>query len=52
MDIGGLYNIYVNGELLANSYSSTYSAGNTFDYYEFIRRRGLISSVTGAQIFA
>ncbi len=49
MDIGGLYNIYVNDELMQTPYSSTYAAGNTFDYYEFIRRRGLIMSVTGAR---
>ncbi len=37
MDIGGLYNIYVNDQLV-----------KTFDYYEFVKSRGLIKSVTGA----
>jgi uncharacterized surface protein with fasciclin (FAS1) repeats len=37
MDIGGIYDIYVNDELV-----------KTFDYYEFVRFRGLMFSVTGA----
>jgi hypothetical protein len=36
MDIGGVYNIYVNDQLV-----------KTFDYYEYIRGRGIINSVTG-----
>jgi uncharacterized surface protein with fasciclin (FAS1) repeats len=36
MDIGGLYNIYVNDQLV-----------KTFDYYAFISGRGIITSVTG-----
>jgi hypothetical protein len=36
MDIGGLYNIYVNDQLV-----------HTFNYYDYIRLRGLIKSVTG-----
>ncbi len=36
MDIGGIYNIYVNDELV-----------KTFDYYNFILYRGIIFSVTG-----
>ena len=36
MDCGGIYNIYVNDELVT-----------TFDYYTFIRLRGLNYSVTG-----
>jgi len=36
MDFGGLYDIYVNDELV-----------KTFDYYDFIRYRGLMFSVTG-----
>lgn len=36
MDIGGLYNIYVNDELI-----------KTFDYYDYVRFRGLMFSVTG-----
>lgn len=36
MDIGGLYNIYVNDELMT-----------TFDYYQFILYRGVLFSVTG-----
>jgi hypothetical protein len=36
MYIGGIYDIYVNGELC-----------RTFDYYEYLRRRGVIRSVTG-----
>lgn len=38
MDIGGLYDIYVNGELV-----------KTFDYYQYIIGRGVIFSVTGAR---
>lgn len=37
MDIGGLYDIYVDNQLV-----------KTFDYYEYIKSRGLIKSVTGA----
>ncbi len=36
MDIGGIYDIYINDELVS-----------TFDYYTFIRFRGLNFSVTG-----
>ena len=36
MDIGGIYDIYVNDHLVKN-----------FDYYEYLKRRGLITSVTG-----
>ena len=38
MDIGGIYDIYVNGELV-----------KTFDYYSYIAGRGIIFSVTGAR---
>jgi uncharacterized surface protein with fasciclin (FAS1) repeats len=34
MDVGGVYNIYVNDELV-----------KTFDYYDFVRYRGVIPSV-------
>lgn len=37
MDIGGIYNIYVNDQLV-----------KTFDYYDYVKSRGLIKSVTGA----
>jgi hypothetical protein len=37
MDIGGIYNIYVNDVLV-----------KTFDYYDFVISRGLLKSVTGA----
>jgi len=36
MDIGGIYDIYVNDELV-----------KTFDYYEYIKGRGVVTSVTG-----
>src|SRR5690606_30081774 len=36
MDIGGIYDIYVNDELV-----------KTFDYYAYIQGRGIIFSVTG-----
>jgi predicted small secreted protein len=36
MDIGGIYDIYVNNMLV-----------KTFDYYDYVRGRGLIKSVTG-----
>ena len=36
MDFGGVYDIYVNDELV-----------KTFDYYDFLRFRGIIFSVTG-----
>ena len=36
MDIGGIYDIYVNDQLV-----------KTFDYYDFVRYKGLIKSVTG-----
>ena len=47
MDIGGIYNFYVNGQLLK-------SFGNdnkdyTFDYYDFLKFRGLMYSVTGSR---
>jgi hypothetical protein len=38
MDVGGIYDVYVNDELVT-----------TFDYYTFIRLRGLNWSVTGAR---
>lgn len=37
MDIGGLYDIYVDDQLV-----------KSFDYYEYIKSRGLIKSVTGS----
>lgn len=36
MDIGGIYDIYVNNQLV-----------KTFDWYDYVRLRGLIKSVTG-----
>lgn len=36
MDIGGIYKIYVNDELV-----------KTFDYYDYVRYRGVLPSVTG-----
>ena len=38
MDIGGVYNIYVNDKLV-----------RTFDYFAYITGRGIINSVTGAR---
>ena len=38
MQTGGIYDIYVNDELV-----------KTFDYYDFIRNKGIIYSVTGAR---
>ena len=38
MDVGGIYNIYVNDELVT-----------TFDYYTFVRLKGLNWSVTGTR---
>jgi len=38
MDIGGIYDIYVNDQL-----------AKTFDYYVYITGRGIINSVTGAR---
>jgi hypothetical protein len=40
MDYGGIYDIYINNELV-----------KTFDYYDFVRNRGLMLSVTGARYF-
>jgi len=40
MDIGGLYDIYVNDVLV-----------KTFDYYDFVKTRGLIKSVDGTTTF-
>lgn len=37
MDIGGIYDIYVNNVLV-----------KTFDYYDYVKTKGLIKSVTGA----
>jgi hypothetical protein len=37
MYVGGIYDIYVNDELV-----------RTFNYYDYLRRRGVIYSVTGA----
>jgi len=36
MDIGGVFDIYVNDELV-----------KSFDYYDFVRFRGIMTSVTG-----
>jgi uncharacterized surface protein with fasciclin (FAS1) repeats len=36
MDIGGIYDIYVNDELI-----------RTFDYFDYVRYRGVLPSVTG-----
>jgi hypothetical protein len=47
MDIGGIYDIYVNGVLLKRTPTSV----NSFDYAEFTKvRGGLIKSVTGATL--
>jgi len=40
MDIGGIFDIYVNGEL-----------ARTFDYYDYILYRGILRSVTGTKRF-
>jgi uncharacterized surface protein with fasciclin (FAS1) repeats len=37
MDIGGIYNVYVNDELVREA----------FDYYEYVIRRGILPSVAG-----
>lgn len=37
MDIGGIYNVYVNDELVKEE----------FDYYEYVTRRGIMPSVAG-----
>jgi hypothetical protein len=37
MDIGGIYNVYVNDELVREE----------FDYYEYVIRRGILPSVAG-----
>ncbi|HKJ78436.1 MAG TPA: fasciclin domain-containing protein [Prolixibacteraceae bacterium] len=52
MDFGGLYDIYVNGELMKSYYSDINYPDHTFDYYEFVARRGLINSVTGTRYVA
>ncbi|HNU76950.1 MAG: hypothetical protein WBK43_10375 [Prolixibacteraceae bacterium] len=39
MDIGGIYDIYVNGRLV-----------RTFDYYDYVRNRGIYFSVTGSKV--
>jgi len=39
MDIGGIYDIYVNNQLV-----------KTFDYYDYVKNRGLYYSVTGKRI--
>lgn len=44
MDIGGLYNIYVNNIQVKRNPNDVVS----FDYYDYVRSRGLIKSVTGA----
>jgi hypothetical protein len=36
MDIGGIYDIYINEKLV-----------KTFDYYDYVISRGLLKSVTG-----
>lgn len=38
MDIGGIYDIYINDELV-----------RTFDYYDYVRYRGYLNSVTGTR---
>ena len=40
MDIGGIYDIYVNDKLV-----------NTFDYYDYIKYRGILPSVVAGQRF-
>ena len=45
-DIGGLYNIYVNGVLLKRFPADIYS----FDYYAFVPLRGIIKSVAGTNL--
>ena len=44
MDIGGIYNIYVNDVQVKRNPNDLVS----FDYYDYVRTRGLIKSVTGA----
>lgn len=39
MDIGGIYDIYVNDKLV-----------KSFDYYEYVRTRGIYNSVTGSRV--
>jgi uncharacterized surface protein with fasciclin (FAS1) repeats len=41
MDIGGIYDIYVNDKLV-----------KTFNYYDYVLYRGIITSVTGARYIA
>ena len=36
MDIGGKYNIYINNQLV-----------RTFEYYDYVKNRGIITGVTG-----
>jgi len=40
MNVGGAYDIYVNGELV-----------RTFDYYDYTRFRGVYTSVTGERVY-
>lgn len=44
MDIGGIYNIYINNVLLKRSPTDV----NSFNYYDYVRSRGIIKSVSGA----
>ncbi len=39
MDIGGIYDIYVNNELV-----------RSFDYYDYVKNRGIYFSVTGSRV--
>lgn len=43
MDIGGAYDIYVNGVQVKRNTTDV----NSFNYYEFVKSRGVISSVAG-----
>lgn len=47
MDFGGVYDIYVNDELMKSYYTGGGAQEHTFDYQEFAKRNGIISSVTG-----
>ena len=47
MDFGGLYDIYVNGEMVKSYYSDRNYPDHTFDYYEFVARRGIVFGVNG-----
>lgn len=47
MDYGGLYDIYVNGELMQSYYSESRYPDHTFNYDEFQARFGLVNGVSG-----